>query len=875
MNQIDQMLQEPGVIAAGGVLDVIDVVDIRKSVLEFIDSGIARLQNVIPSSLHGPRKSLPGIRAQLQRFVHLRTLVTDAKSTEQLGDHLAAGFSRGVAMHGGGRPEFGAESDVIRSSAYFYIAGYREYLCGILPVLLRQERQDQQKLLATLNALLEFAFRDLGVLVDASVAADRQSLDRYRNYAEHIFSCTPNGLLVMDAQYRLRSVNPVMRRILGMSVQEHVDGLLLPTIFKVPALYSAAVDVLLSGVPHQGIHLIDEDGVDRTGNYQFGLSRIADGEESLLLLVAHDIATVLEAKAALADSEERFRLSFNQTAVGLAHFGEDGRILRSNQKLQQVLGYSGDELLQMNLGDIAHPQDICDHHEMTRRILDGEIQDYVREKRYLRKGGDFMWGQVTVSSMRDSHGKVRFIAAIEDITGRKCAESKMRHLASHDTLTGLPNRGLLMDRLTSAIHQAKRSAQSLALLFIDLDRFKNINDSLGHDVGDQVIVEVASRLQRSVRAGDTVARLGGDEFVVVLIDAGQPENVAAVAKKILNAVAEPMLLSGHELYLSSSIGISMYDQDGDDCITLLKNADTAMYQAKQGGKGRFTFYINEMNKDALEFLRLEASLRRALERNEFVLAYQPQVDIATRRIVGFEALIRWQPPGQPMIFPDKFISLAEETGLIVPIGEWVLETACRQVIAWRNAGLGQDIKMSVNLSATQFRQDDIVEMVGRTLEKTGCDAGSLVLEITESVVMEAPEATVDILRQLSAMGVRLAIDDFGTGYSSLNYLKRFPIHTLKIDRSFIRDIAVDSDDAEIVKAVIALAHAMNRNIVAEGVEDRVQLDFLHNHGCDQAQGYFFGKGVERQEATGLLERQNLRDKAVRYRSSESCAVPAA
>jgi diguanylate cyclase (GGDEF)-like protein/PAS domain S-box-containing protein len=734
---------------------------------------------------------------------------------------------------------------------------YRDYLRELVPGLTQAGEQPQQ-LLDTLNTLLCQVMRDVGGLVDHYIEADRRLLDRYRNYSEHIFSYTPNGLLVMDHHCRLKSANPVMRRVLGLDEHDPVEGIALADIFKVPALYQAAQDVLATGVAHQGINLVDENGLDKSGHYQFGLSRIDDGEHYLLLLVAHDISRVLEAKTALEDSEERFRLSFHQAAVGLAHFDAQGRILRTNRKLQQVLGFSEAEMQQMNLEDIADPSELCDHDDMTRRILEGEIQDYVREKRYMRKNGEVIWGQVTVSSMRDSAGNVRFIAAIEDITERKQAERRMRHLASHDLLTGLPNRGLLMDRLAAAIRHARYSRQTLATLFIDLDRFKNINDSLGHDVGDQVIVEVARRLKASVRAGDTVARLGGDEFVVVLVDAGQPENVAAIGKKVLDAICEPMLLSGHDLYLSSSIGISMFDRDGTDCVTLLKNADTAMYQAKEGGKGRYTFYTNEMSRDALDFLRMEASLRRALDRCEFTLAYQPQVDIASGSIIGFEALIRWQPPGQPTIFPDKFIGLAEETGLIVPIGEWVLETACSQVVAWQRAGLcGHDVKMSVNLSATQFHQDDMVETVRRMLDKTGCPAQSLVLEITESVIMATPEETVDILRKLNEMGVRLAIDDFGTGYSSLSYLKRFPIHTLKIDRSFIRDISVDNDDAEIVKAVIALAHAMNRNIVAEGVEDRVQLDFLRHHGCDQAQGYFFGKGISDDEAATLLARQKM------------------
>jgi len=733
---------------------------------------------------------------------------------------------------------------------------FRGYLQALLPGIGKKLMRENSSPIEFLNALLTHAFHDAAKILDAHLCAERRLLDRYRTYSEHIFSYTPNGLLVMDAQCRIRAANPVMRRILGLSSDEDAEGVPLSSLFNVPALYSAASDVIGTGIPHQGINLVGEDGRERCGHYQFGLSRFDNGDEYLLLLVAHDISRVLEAKAALADSEERFRLSFHQAAVGLVHFDAAGRILRSNQKLQRVLGYDAQEMQAMNLCDLADPAERCDHDRMTQRILAGEIQDYVSEKRYIRKDGQHIWGQVTVSSMRESHGDIHFIAAIEDITERKTAESMMRHLASHDVLTGLPNRALMMDRLATAIHHAKRTRHSVAVLFIDLDRFKTINDSLGHDVGDQVIVEVARRLQHSVRAGDTVARLGGDEFVVLLVDAGQQQHIGVIADKILFAICEPMLLSGHELFLSGSIGISMYDRDGADGITLLKNADTAMYQAKKGGKRRYTFYVNEMSQDALHFLRMETSLRRALERREFHLVYQPQVNIANGQIIGFEALIRWQPPGEQVISPDKFIALAEETGLIVPIGEWVLDTACRQLVAWQQEGLcPQEIKMSVNLSAVQFRQADMAETVTRVLASTGCPAQCLVLEITESVIMDSPESTVIILHALSAKGVRLAMDDFGTGFSSLSYLKRFPIHTLKIDRSFIRDISSDCDDAEIVKAVIAMAHAMNRNIVAEGVEDRVQLDFLRNHGCDQAQGFYFGKGMSVTEAADLLARQ--------------------
>ncbi len=744
----------------------------------------------------------------------------------------------------------------------WHIDTYRQYLSELMPALWHVLGKTPESFLSTYDALLKVLCFDIGLIIDAYADADKESIIGHRQYANHIFRSMPSGLIVVDANLCIYSLNPAMRKLLGVDEHAVFEGLPLQSLLNVPALFVSAREVLATGIEQSHINPIDHgnNGVD--SNWQYSLARTELNGAYFLLVSCLDVTSLLQSEADLRESEERFRLSFYHAAVGMAHLSADGHLLRVNIKLQQVIGYSDKELLLMTLKDITHPDDIAGDLELQRRVMSGEIKDYVREKRYIHKNGHYIWVNVTISSMLSGRGNFRFIAMVEDISKRKAVEKEMLHLASHDVLTDLPNRILLQDRLSQAIIRAQRARKYVAVLFVDLDRFKNINDSLGHDVGDQVIREAANRLSTALRMEDTVARHGGDEFVIVLSDITRQSDVLTVVQKIIDAISVPMMLQGHELYLSSSIGISMYPRDGHNSVTLMKNADTAMFQAKKTGAGGYKFYVDEMNKRTLDRLKMEGALRHALERKEFRLYYQPQVDIDSGRIIGFEALLRWQPPDKPLVSPNEFIPVAEETGLIVSIGEWVLETACRQTKMWIDAGLGKHLRIAVNLSARQFRQHDLVEVIRHILHKTGCNPRHLELEITESVVMDKPEMAADILRQLNEMGLRLAIDDFGTGYSSLAYLKRFPIHTLKIDRSFIGDIAVDNDDAEIVKAVIALAHAMNRVIVAEGVETDEQLAFLRQYGCDQAQGYYFGRPLFVDKATALLYQQKNSEQVV-------------
>ena len=428
---------------------------------------------------------------------------------------------------------------------------------------------------------------------------------------------------------------------------------------------------------------------------------------------------------------------------------------------------------------------------------------------------------------------------------------ELLHLANHDALTGLPNRILLNDRIEQAILHSHRAKNKIAVLFIDLDRFKNINDSLGHHIGDQVISAVSVNILESLREGDTVARVGGDEFVVVLSDIRREEYIASIAEQILNCIERPIYAYTHELYVSASIGIAIYPMDGESSDELLKNADAAMYKSKREGCRSFRFYQQDMNAFTPARFKLETRLRQALEKNEFVLHYQPQIEMSTGHIVGVEALIRWQTD-EGMIPPADFIPLAEETGLIIAIGEWALKNACQQAVAWHKARTIAPFRVAVNLSALQFRGQDIAETVSRILEETGCKSEWLELEITESTVMEQPERVAETLNKLDKMNVTIAIDDFGTGYSSLAYLKRFPIRKLKIDRSFVVAIVSDHDDASIVRAVIALAHSMKLQVTGEGIENREQLDYLFKLGCDYAQGYLISVPLPFNEIGALL-----------------------
>ncbi len=463
---------------------------------------------------------------------------------------------------------------------------------------------------------------------------------------------------------------------------------------------------------------------------------------------------------------------------------------------------------------------------------------------------------------------------IQDITEHKKAEAKIRFLAYYDVLTGLPNRRLFKEYSIQAIRMAQRNRSKVAILYLDLDNFKRINDTLGHNVGDKLLQKISENMMAVIRTSDVVARidivartdsenrpvtsisrLGGDEFTILLPGLTEIKHAVLVAKRIIKCLGLPVKVAGHELYVTGSIGIAIYPDDGEDLDTLLKNADTAMYHAKDAGRNNFQFYAKHMNELTLARLNMEAELKKALERNEFIVYYQPQVEVTTSTIVGVEALIRWEHPKMGLVSPTEFIPITEETGLIILIGEWVLRTACAQVAAWHKAGFNP-LRIGVNLSSYQFKQGDIVKSLKNVLAATGLDPQYLELELTESIIMQDTEETIATLWKLKEMGLNLSIDDFGTGYSSMNYLKRFPLDTLKIDRSFIKDIMTDPNDSAITKAIIGLAKGLGLTTIAEGVETEEQLTFLRKQGCDQIQGYFISRPLPAEKLEQLFLRSN-------------------
>lgn len=559
--------------------------------------------------------------------------------------------------------------------------------------------------------------------------------------------------------------------------------------------------------------------------------------------------------AEMQESEERFRSAFDHAPIGMALVAPDGRWLQVNQCLCEIAGYSEDEFKGMTFQAITHPDDLVDFLSRLKEVVEGQIPTHQMEKRYLHKLGHEVWVLVGLSLIRDSESKcLHLIFQIQDITHRKRAEQQLVHEALHDALTGLPNRAWFMEQLQESLDLVHSQKDRLfAVLFLDLDRFKVINDSIGHMVGDQLLIGIAKRLSHCIRPGDKVARLGGDEFTILLDDIRSPSEAIEVAERIQKQVSKPFNLGGYETFTTVSIGIALSTPDYHLPEDFLRDADTAMYQAKSLGKARHVIFDKGMHARALTLLQLETDLRRAIDRDEFFIEYQPIVQLQSGRLTGFEALVRWRHPDRGSVLPDSFIAVAEETGFIVPIGQWVLLQACLQTQRWNEKhSSSSPLSISVNLSARQFTHSNLLEQITQILEVTGLDPRLLKLEITESVVMDSVETAAGTLEKLRAIGVELSIDDFGTGYSSLSYLHRLPIDTLKIDRSFVSHMAQNNENKEIVRTIIMLAKTLGLGVIAEGVETKEQLDLLRELGCQCVQGYLVSKPLDAESTDRLI-----------------------
>ncbi|RXT07120.1 EAL domain-containing protein [Ammoniphilus sp. CFH 90114] len=552
----------------------------------------------------------------------------------------------------------------------------------------------------------------------------------------------------------------------------------------------------------------------------------------------------------LWETTETLQALIKSSPLAIVSFDHDGHVNMWNPAAEKLLGWREEEVLNKPNPLFSEDTNADEFSNLLGLLLQGNALTDV-EIRRARKDGSTIDLSLSITLLYDKQGDIRGgVALFADITKRKQAELMIKKMAYFDSLTDLPNRTLFYDRLTQAINQAKRTKKPIAVLFLDLDRFKIINDSLGHTAGDQLLQEVSKRLLTCIREGDTVSRQGGDEFTILLANTSST-GAATVAGRIIDMISQPMVLNGHEILVTPSIGIGMFPEDGDNVENLLKNADTAMYHAKDLGKNNYQFYSSKLDQQVLERLTLENELRKALEKKEFVLHYQPLIHINSQKIIGVEALIRWQHPQLGVISPTKFIPLAEETGLIVSIGKWIIQTACAQTKAWQDKGY-PPLKVSVNLSGRQFKEPDLVDTICGILKVTGLEPQYLELEITENISMNNVHLTIQTLQELKALGLKISIDDFGTGYSSLNYLKKFPIDTLKIDQSFVRDIHTDRDDAAIVKAIMAMAFSLDLNVIAEGVETQEQLLFLVKQRCPEAQGYYFNKPLTVEEMEDVL-----------------------
>ncbi len=664
------------------------------------------------------------------------------------------------------------------------------------------------------------------------------------------FESTTDGILILDAETEsIIDGNPYLTKMLGYTPGEFLGKKLweLGAFKDIEEIKTAHAELLREGhIHYEHIPLETKDG--RVISAEFVGNVYSAGDRKLVQFSIRDITRRKEAEEALRKSEERYRIIAENARDAIITIDEEGRIMLANPATERIFGYTGAELYDQPLT------------MLLPGLLESEKKQVVNGNRHLPLG------VIEIPGLhRDGHEipleiscgefmkeeKRFFIGIIRDITQRKKAEETIKYQAFHDLLTGLPNRAQLMLRFELESAQAERNNKKIAVLYIDLDRFKVINDSLGHAVGDKVLLAVADRLRASIGKNDALARIGSEEFVILLLDINRAEDAVLFARKLVDIMRKTFRIDAHELYVTASIGISMYPEDSMDAEVLLKNAHAAVSYVKERGRDTYQFFNRAINTRTIERLLLESSLRQTIERGELELHFQPQVDIRTGAVLSYEALVRWNHPELGLLLPSEFIHIAEEIGFITAIDEWVLRAACAQNKAWQDAGYSP-LCVAVNISAQQFQEPALVETVTGIVHEAGLDPRFLDIEITEGAAMRDIDTAIRHLRGLHQMGINLSIDDFGTGYSSLNYLKQFPVQKLKIDQSFIRGLVTDADDRTIVNAVIALGHSLKIRVLAEGVETDEQLTFLKENACDEMQGFLFSRPLPAEEFNQLV-----------------------
>jgi diguanylate cyclase (GGDEF)-like protein/PAS domain S-box-containing protein len=698
-----------------------------------------------------------------------------------------------------------------------------------------------------------------GIFMLANDVTDRINAQaqarRSNEMLEAVIDNIPQRVFWKDRESRYLGCNNAFARDAGLAYNEQVIG---KTDFELPWAMLAEVvraddeEVMITTVPkmHYERDVVMGDSLRTVVTSKMPLLD-GEGETIGVLGSYHDVTDSKRAELALRLQSRALDASVN--AILITGVVNGANVIEyANPAFKRITGYEPSEVIGRDCRFLHGADGDQEGLGAIKRALSANLEASVVVRNY-RKDGALFWNQLFVAPVPNVHGQTtHHIGIINDVTDLMNYQEQLEYQANYDTLTRLPNRNLLRDRLQHAIETARRRETKIAIVFMDLDGFKNVNDSLGHSIGDRLLAVIAERLARSARSSDTVARHGGDEFVVVLPDLTDEAGLIAWMERTRAAISEPVMIDDTELYVGCSMGASLFPQDGDDAETVMKKADLAMYRAKDMGRNNYQFYQPEMNATVGARMNLERRLRRALRDGEFLLHYQPQVDMATQQIVGIEALVRWRDPEQGLVSPASFIPVAEESGLIGPLSEWVLREACRQNKAWQDAGL-PPARVSVNLSARHFQQRDIANLVTSVLDETGLEPRYLELELTESAIMRNAEEAVMMLSELSALGIGIAIDDFGTGYSSLSYLKRFPVHRLKIDRSFVADIGSSGDDETITSAIIALAHSLELQVIAEGVETSAQHAFLRERDCDEMQGYLFSRPMPQEAIPGLLQ----------------------